>query len=150
MTEERSRATRQRLGIGATAFLVITVLGPSVARAQAMTTDGQRSLSIERFRLATDGHGVLDVEGGRVSSRGDWNLGLWGNYSNDPLVIRNSDTDTRLGAPVHHRLSAGLTFAYALTDSFQLGASLPFVLWQSGQRDIPGVAGLAGTDLGVV
>ena len=148
--ERRSQTTNRRIHrITSSACLALAVaVLPNGVSAQSVTTDADRSLSLERFRLATDRQGVLDVEGGRTSHQGDWNLSLWGNYANDPLVIRDSDSDTRLGSPIHHRVSGALAFAYALTDTFQIAASLPLVFWQSGEQNITGVTGLPNSNIG--
>jgi outer membrane protein OmpA-like peptidoglycan-associated protein len=128
----------------AAAFLV-----GNAATVEAQTTS-DRGLSIERFRLSTDRDGVLDVEWGWVPRRGSWNINLWGDYANDSIVVRDADTNDRLGSLIHHRIGSAASFAYSLTDRFQIGVSLPLVFWQEGQQTIPGVPGLPSQSLGTI
>jgi outer membrane protein OmpA-like peptidoglycan-associated protein len=126
-------------------LVVFSQFHVSPARAQSASN---RALGIDRFRLSTDREGLLDVEGGWIPRAGSWNASLYGDYSDDPLVVRDADTDERLGSPVHRRLGSALGFAYAVTDRFQVAAALPLVFWQEGHQTIPGVVGLPERSLG--
>ncbi|MES1205572.1 MAG: hypothetical protein ABUS79_06505, partial [Pseudomonadota bacterium] len=139
-----------RIGAGALAAALLAGLAPAPARAQTSAPTPDRGVAIERFRMSSDRQGVLDVEWGWTEKKGSWNATLWGNYVDDPLVVRDVDSNQRLGSPIHQRVGAAASFAYSLTDRLQLGAVLPLVLWQDGQQSIAGVPALPTQSLGAI
>jgi outer membrane protein OmpA-like peptidoglycan-associated protein len=147
----KTRAGEARSGRALGWVLLIGVCGAaSTSAAQVTPAASDRSVGIDRFALAADREGVLDVEWGWTPRAGSWNGNLWGIYANDPLVVRDIDSNQRLGSLVHHRLTGQVGFAYSLADRFQLAAALPVVLWQDGQQAIDGVSGLPTQSFGKV
>ena len=128
---QRSRLDTTRALAGASALLgtsLALLAGP--AHAQEMSTD----VPLERFRLATDAEGVLDVDWADVPGHLDWDLALWFDMADDPLVAyREEDGDReRVGSLVSRRLSTSILGSIALWDRVQLGLEVPLVLSQSG------------------
>ena len=67
--------------------------------AEAQVVQEPRSYPAERFRLATDRLGLLDVEWASVMSHLSWDVGLYASYTKNPLVIyRTSDGAVVVGA----------------------------------------------------
>ena len=133
-----------RAGTAALAVAFAFVVAPSGAFGQ--TTAGEaRDIPAERFRLALDADGILDVESGAVPTHLSFDIALWLGYANDPLVIdrRQDDDQDREGELVGSRVGAELVFSLALFEWVQLGIDLPLILYQDRQDSIPGVAGLA-------
>ncbi len=124
--------SRRSAAIAAAALLVMALATP----AKAQQSD---AFSVERFRLAMDRDGVLDVEWAAVPEHLHWNLGLWLGTANDPLVLYDGSAGERVraGALVGQRTTASLVGAVALWDRLQLGLELPVVLSQ-GSDDIAG------------
>ena len=139
--QSRFRSSASAIVVGMVVSTAPTAQGQTVA-------DSDRSVGLDRFRLSTDRDGLLDVEWGATPRAGSWNASLFGSYADDPLVVRDADTDERLGSPVHGRLGAAAGFAFSLTDRLQVGAVVPMTLWQGGDQTIPGVAALPARSLG--
>ncbi|MEO1337254.1 MAG: thrombospondin type 3 repeat-containing protein, partial [Myxococcota bacterium] len=116
--------------------------------ARAQTAAEPRDFSAERFRLALDAEGILDVESGAIPKHLSFNLALWVGFADDPLVVdrRVSGELSRQGALVGSRLGAEVVLSLALFDWIQLGIGLPVVLYQDRQDEIPGVNGLGELD----
>ncbi|ACY14280.1 OmpA family protein [Haliangium ochraceum] len=127
-----------------TAGLGMTLLAPS-ASAQQMDTD----VPLERFRLATDESGVLDVEWAKVPAHLDWGLAVWLDAADDPLTayVDGPEGRERVGSVVSRRLSASLLGHVALWDRAQIGVELPLLLSQASD-DLPGLDGASGAGLG--
>jgi outer membrane protein OmpA-like peptidoglycan-associated protein len=102
----------------------------SPAHAQEMGTD----VPLERFRLATDAEGVLDVDWAGVPDHLDWDLAVWFDMADDPLVAyRDEGGDReRIGSLVSRRLSTSILGSIALWNRVQLGVEVPLVLSQDG------------------
>lgn len=122
----------------------------STARAQ----DETRDFSVERFSLAMDSQGVLDVEWGAVPTHKSWDIALWLGAADDPLVVsavRDGDRD-RVGALVSQRIAGTLSASVSLWSRFQVGVDLPLILSQD-EDSITGVTmmdALSGFGLGDV
>jgi len=71
-----------RSSVVALAVAVSVLSAPAIARAQV-----EDELAIERFRLAADRTGILDVESGDVPGHGQWDLGVWVSASRSPLTV---------------------------------------------------------------
>lgn len=99
---------------------------------------------VERFRLAGDVAGVLDVEWGAVPAHMVIDVGLWVGFADDPLnLYRMEDGDrTRVGNLVSGRFGGSLVGSIGLRERFQLGLAVPLILSQ--QQDL-GDAGGAET-----
>jgi outer membrane protein OmpA-like peptidoglycan-associated protein len=145
---DASRAIRRRpVRIGAGAVMgICAALVAGTAQAQEMSAD----IPLERFRLAADRDGVLDVEWAAVPRHLDWDLALWLDFADDPLVAyQELDGEReRVGAVVSRRLSASLLASIGLWDRVQLGLELPLVLSQTGES-LPGFMLAEPTDVGL-
>ncbi|WP_428263612.1 OmpA family protein [Haliangium sp.] len=115
------------------ACLGVLVAGP--VSAQEMSTD----IPLERFRLSADGEGVLDLEWGKVPEHLAWDLALWFDFADDPLVVyrETGGERERVGDVVDRRLTASVIGSVALWNRVQLGVEVPVVLSQTGE-DLPG------------
>ena len=100
------------------------------------------SFSVERFRLATDQGGILDVEGAAVARHLSFDVALYLNYADDPLNVEGPfDVDSngnplrgRIASPVQHRLTGSLVGSLALWDRIQLGFEVPLILAQEADN----------------
>jgi outer membrane protein OmpA-like peptidoglycan-associated protein len=104
-------------------------LGAGAGNAQAQV---ETTFALERFRIAADREGVLDVEWGGTLQRGRWDLGLWVGFADDPLVvIEQTDDDTeRVGRLVDHRVGGHLVATMGILDVLQAGLEIPLVFSQ--------------------
>ncbi|ACY17302.1 OmpA/MotB domain protein [Haliangium ochraceum DSM 14365] len=119
---------------GATLLGALLLLAASAPPAAAQIAEVSSSFSLERFRLATDSAGILDVEGARVGAPLSLDFGLWLGYADDPLnVYFRMDEDAereRVGALVSRRSGGALSGAVALWYGLQLGIVLDVVVYQ--------------------
>ena len=104
--------------------------------------------SVERFRPAIDGSGVLDVDSGAVGEPWQWSVGAFANYALNPLVLRRDGE--RVGSLVAHRVGLDVVAALSLANWVQLGVDVPMLVFQT--RDTVGIRGavLGATDLQAV
>ncbi|MCU0700506.1 MAG: OmpA family protein, partial [Myxococcaceae bacterium] len=112
----------------------LLALTSSFSLAQAPTT----AFPVERLRLTPDRSGLIDVEWGRVLPHLSWDVGVYGGYAHNPLVVYRRSDGERLGALVSSRVGGGVVFGIGLFDWVQLSAELPFVFYQAGATEIPG------------
>ncbi|MBL4634050.1 MAG: OmpA family protein, partial [Kofleriaceae bacterium] len=140
----RRKVAATTLGLG---VLLFAVGVPGAASAQI-----DRNIEVERFRLATDSQGVMDVEGAETLDSLQWDVGLLFGNSADPLVVRREQRtqgDMELGSLVSNRFGAELVGAIGIVSNFQLAVALPLSLSQS-EDSIPGtpMTGLSTTGIG--
>lgn len=135
-------------------LVLAAAAGASVlpGRGRAQSAAEGRNFSVERFRIALDANGILDVESGAVPKHLSFGVGLWLGYADDPLVIerQGGGDSTREGVLVGSRLGADLVFSLALFDWVQLGVNLPFVFYQDRENEIDGINGLGNLAQGGV
>ncbi|MBO6934397.1 MAG: OmpA family protein [Deltaproteobacteria bacterium] len=121
------------------ALLAAGIAITSTASAQTAPVERQ-DFSVERFRLATDRGGILDVEWAAVPGHLRAQGALWVGYADDPLVLyrRSPDDDDdddierdRVSPLVDHRTTASAVFALPLFDTLSVGFELPLVLYQN-------------------
>ncbi|NIR36609.1 MAG: hypothetical protein GWN07_11600, partial [Actinobacteria bacterium] len=118
---------------GVAIALVVALGWPVAADAQAPAVERQ-DFSVERFRLATDRGGILDVEWAAVPGHLQAQAALWIGYADDPLVLYRRDPDgnrERVAPLVDHRTTGSAVFALPLFDIISVGFELPVVLHQS-------------------
>ncbi|ACY18256.1 OmpA family protein [Haliangium ochraceum] len=109
------------------------VLAALLAWADIAHAQQSGQVSLERARLASDRHGVLDVEWGAPLARGQWDVALWGFTAEAPLVRDN-------GTPLIERRIAGhLIASLGIFDWLQLGLEVPIIAAQS--QDLASLAG---------
>lgn len=96
--------------------------------------EAQRSIDIERFRPAVDADGFIGINGTSMPGPWQWNVGLWLNYSNQPLRATIAGEETDL---IRHRLGGDLMMQVGIGGRFALALNLPVVLHQNGFGDVP-------------
>jgi outer membrane protein OmpA-like peptidoglycan-associated protein len=117
------------------AFVLALMALPAAAQNTVLETP---SFPVERFRPSLSRDGMLDVEWAGVGKSFEWDVGLWGNYALNPLVLYADGR--RETALVAHRVGLNLTGALSLFDWVQVGFDLPVVAFQT--RNTSDVAGL--------
>jgi len=124
----RRRRVAQAVGTAA----AMAVVAPGIAAAQAV----EGSFGTERFQLATDREGLLDVESGSVRKHLEIDMGLWLGYVNDPLVLNRVDSGREeVGSVVSDQVSAELLAAIGLWNRAQIGLVVPLVFLQNSSVD---------------
>jgi len=116
--------------------------------------EAQEGFDAQRFHpQPSRSTGFLQVRSARTVGRHAFNLGLWVDAFDDPLVIGNAQGQ-RLASVVDRRVDGHLLGAFGFTDWLELGLDVPLVLYQSGDEvpgaDLPGddaAAGLANIRL---
>jgi len=107
----------------------------SVAAAQS----GEQLPGFDLERLDTNvGRGTLLVSNGELLVPEGLSLTLLGHYQRLPLVLSDGETQLQI---VSDRATGVLAASYGVLPWLELGAQVPFVLWQQG--DDPSEAGLA-------
>ncbi len=124
---------RPKCALSIVCVALLGVLG--TANAQSTNND----YPVERFRLATNALGVLDVESGDVPNHLEFDMAMWVGFADDPLNLYRSENGerTRVGSLVSGRLGGSLVGSFGLYDRFQLGLSVPLILSQ--QQDLGGM-----------
>ena len=118
---------RSRRGLVLCLLVTGAALGAGHAYAQSAG-----NFTLERFRIAADRDGVLDVEWGGTLQRGQWDVGLWVGVADDPLVVV-ADTgggDERIARLVDHRVGAHLVLTLGILDFLQAGLEVPLIFSQ--------------------
>jgi outer membrane protein OmpA-like peptidoglycan-associated protein len=105
--------------------------------ASAQPTEQLPGFDLERLDTNV-GRGTLLVGNGELMAPGGLSINLLGHYQNLPLVL--SDGEHLLDV-VRHRATGLLSASYGVLPWLELGAQVPFVLWQEG--DDPQQIGLA-------
>jgi hypothetical protein len=90
-------------------------------------------LAIERFRLAAERTGILDVESGDVPGHGQWDLGIWVSASRSPLTVDAPAGES--GRLVDERVAGSLVASVALWRRLVLGFDMPLVISQDDDLD---------------
>ena len=120
-------AVRRRRAIGLAALL---------AAAPASADEG--AFEVERFRLALDEDGILDVEAGTVPGHLRFGLALWLGHADDPLIVYRQDTGERVGSLVRDRTGGDVVASIALWNRLELALGLPVVVAQDGAMSFAG------------
>jgi outer membrane protein OmpA-like peptidoglycan-associated protein len=119
-------------------LFVAGCLAALTSLAQTPTT----GFPVERLRLTPDRSGLIDVEWGRVLPHLSWDVGLYGGYAHNPLVVYRRSDGERLGSLVQSRVGGGVLFGIGLFDWVQLSAEVPLVFYQAGATEIPGATAI--------
>ena len=128
-------------GLGVVAVLVVS----TAAQAQPATD----AFGIERFRLAMDRAGVLDVESAEVAGHLSVSASAFVGFAHDPLVVYDQDMNA-VDALVDRRLTTGLGGSLGLWNRLELGVALDVVGYQRGTDDSPTMKALPAAGLGDV
>ncbi len=100
-------------------FALGLVLWGTDAHAQAAPSN----FGVERFRLAMDGAGILDVDWADVPGHRSWGIGMWTGFAHDPLVLYDPMKNA-VGALVGQRVTTGLVGSIALWHRLEIGLGL--------------------------
>ncbi len=96
------------------------------------------AINAETFRPALDREGIIDVESAEVRSHMDYDLGIYMWYANRPLLlVQRADTTQRVSELVKDRIGLSLMGSVSLAEWLELGLELPFMLYQTGETNIP-------------
>lgn len=104
---------------------LLALVAPAVAQAQSA------QFAVDRFRLATDRGGLLDVEWGAVDAPLSANAAVALGFARDELIAYDA-MGNRAGALVHARFGANVAGGVTLTRWLQLAIELPIVLDETG------------------
>jgi len=107
------------------------------SQASAQSTEQLPGFELERLETNV-GRGTLLVGNGELMAPGGLNISLLGHYQNLPLVLSDGSQVLEV---VRHRATGLLAASYGVLPWLELGAQVPFVLWQEG--DDPQQVGLA-------
>jgi len=121
---------RRRGSAGAIAgWVVLGLLAlPTPSHAQQVVPG---DFSTERFQLATDADGLLDVESAVVRKHLALDMALWLGYANDPLTLNRPGEDhARQGSLVSNQVGGELVAAIGLFGRVQVAIAVPLVLLQ--------------------
>lgn len=97
-----------------------------------------QSLDIEQFRPAPDHYGYYQTHSADTLGHLQVGVGIWGNYANDPLVMRGPDgervylLEDGTGSPIEGRFTGNAQLGMGITEYASISADLPIVLWQQG------------------
>lgn len=127
-------------GLAALAFVA---LAATSARAQVATDE----FGIERFRLAMDRAGVLDVDWAGVPGHLSWGGGVAIGFTHEPLVIYDQQMNP-VDALVDYRLTTSLFGSLALWNRLQLGLAVDVVGHQTGSDTPPTMESIPTSGLG--
>ena len=136
------------------AFFVFlgVVSSHSIVQAQNNSiTSEQRHIQLQQFRPWADPEGVL--QSASAANLGQWNfhVGLFLNWSKDPLVLRDKDGNripTREPI-IGHQVGADLVAGIGLWKMLELSISVPMTIYQLGSvpNDRPDLFADTGKDL---
>ncbi len=119
--------TRQLVGLGCAA--VVVAAGGAGARAQQET-----GLSVERLTPPPGAGVFFSAEDADVLPDHSWRLAAVGSLMSRPLVLRELESGDLVSEPVRLRLGYDLAGAVGVGGRWQLGAALPIVAAQDGDR----------------
>ena len=129
-------------GCGVVRWLAAAAVVLVAARAQALPID------VQAFHPSPFMHDMVTVETGETEGPQVWNVGLFVNYQNDPLVLfrLDGDTKTELVKILSHQVTANILASYRPVEWFAIGIDVPVVAFQKGNgffgEPAPGVAGM--------
>ncbi len=104
----------------------------------AATAQDQRGIDIETFRPSTDGDGFLGLDGTTTPGPGQWNVGLWLNYSRSPLRARRDGERFDL---IRHRTTANFLAQFGIGGRVAVSLDVPLILHQQGYAERLGDGG---------
>ncbi|MGE3543324.1 MAG: tandem-95 repeat protein, partial [Kofleriaceae bacterium] len=121
--------SRRRRAARAVALAAVGVAS-SASPVFAQRADEHSTFGLERLRMASDHHGIIDVESPEVLPRLAWGAGMWLGFADQPLIVYQLDTEREVGSLVEKRVGGSLIGAIGLGWRLELGIELPLVLYQ--------------------
>ncbi len=88
-----------------------------------------RAFQLQQFRPWGDPQGVLQTQSGETLGQWNYYVGLYLNYANKPLTIRNGGNVTGV---VDHQLGADVLAGVGLLSWLDIGLAFPLTLYQVG------------------
>ncbi|HUH00472.1 MAG TPA: hypothetical protein VML75_00675 [Kofleriaceae bacterium] len=116
----------------ALAALVI-LLVPATLRAQPITAN-EPAFSVERLTPVPGRGGFFAAEDGDVLPRYAWSVAAWGTLMSRPIVFNDVFDGTEVTVPVRTRLGYEVLGGVGVGSRYQLGAALPIIAAQDGDR----------------
>jgi outer membrane protein OmpA-like peptidoglycan-associated protein len=137
-----------------------SVLLSNTADAQEAGKDGE--FSVQRFAPAPGPWNFVTVQGLRFRGRNAWSVGLYGNYSNSPFVVRSCRSQTDCDSPnavlkkdiavIKDMVTTDLLASFAPIDRLMIGLRVPFSYVNGEGIDttagLPQRGGLSGAGFG--
>ncbi len=119
--------------------LALVVLLPATARAET-------SIDAQAFKPSPFHQDLFVTGQGHTRGQMEWNVGLFLDYQNDPIVIKNLESGDVVRTVIGNQLTATLMAGFGIFDWLDVGAALPVVMFQDGQgfvgQDAPSPVGL--------
>ena len=97
--------------------------------------------------MPSQAHDYFGAASGQTIGHLAWDISLFFDYANNPLVIVD-DSGDRSNSIVSDLLTGHVLGTIGLSDRFDIGLGIPVVLWQDGDQDVP-IPGVAVGDTGV-
>ncbi|MBF94632.1 MAG: hypothetical protein CMH58_05660 [Myxococcales bacterium] len=121
-------------------------LSAMAAEARVHPDASQTAFDVNRLLPRPDGGGLVALGGTDLPRHMEFELGLWLEGIDHPLVVRAADKTVR--SLVAYRLTTGVQLGVGLFDTMSMAARVPLVLAQGG--DFPGqnMGALVGNGLG--
>ncbi|MFT4621484.1 MAG: outer membrane protein OmpA-like peptidoglycan-associated protein [Myxococcota bacterium] len=130
---------------------LMLLAGLSVAQDTAVPRE--LPIDVERFRPATDPYGYAVTDSSTTLANLQVGFGLWGNYSQDSLVLM-WDGSRVIGpgpnfpdAILDHRTVMDFQLGFGLGDLFSLTADAPVIVWQQGFEPASNASPVPNADL---
>jgi len=113
--------------------------------ASAQTSDQLPGFDLERLETNI-GRGTVLMGNGELMKPSGLSVSLLGHYQRQPLVLNDGKQDLQI---VSDRATALLSASYGVLSWLELGAQVPFVLWQQGAdpKDV-GLSSLSAQGIG--
>jgi large repetitive protein len=134
------RTSRRAISVLSAIFVLFLAGLPQPANAQQIET--------QAFRPSPFMGDLFTVGKGDTESPYKWNIGLFLNYQNDPLVLRElrGGKESVIREVVDHQVTGNILGAYRFLPWLALGIDIPVVMFQHGDGlggfPEPGIAGL--------
>lgn len=109
------------------------LLIPATLHAQPITAN-EPAFSVERLTAVPGRGGFFAAEDGDVLPRYAWSVAVWGTLMSRPIVFKDVFDGTELSVPVRTRLGYEVMGGVGLGSRYQLGAALPVIAAQDGDR----------------
>jgi OmpA-OmpF porin, OOP family len=110
----------------------------SLLVASSAVADPVPSLDLRGFHAPTDPASGLYLEPADSPNTGEWNVGLFTNYSFRPVSLAGTSTSSAPAPPpfhvIEHQLTGDLVGAIGLYHRVLVGIDVPFLMFQSGDK----------------
>lgn len=121
--------------------LVVVLLWSGFAAAQSTREAPETQMALNRFEPSFVGDRMFGVQSPFVAGDTEFHIGVLGDYSHDPLVLRTEVDDEQIGGIVSRQLFLHFNATLALFDRLAFNVNVPFAAYQKGGD--PEAAGLS-------